>query len=247
MAYRIFDTFRTSRDCRPGVKMQSSAHQTSGSQSSTAGIHAGYVCGMALVAAMGGLLFGYDWVVIGGAKPFYEVYFHLDSENLIGWANSCALIGCLIGALIAGEVGSRLGRKKVLLISALLFALSSLLTGWATSFTFFIVWRIVCGILAAQIANWLIAEKVPEGSAVLLQSWNAQFGWRWMFTAVAAPALMFFLLALMIPESPRWLVGAKRVDEARHVLVRIGGEEYAGTELAAIEESLHGTAAIRAG
>src|ERR1700734_3932021 len=144
--------------------MQSSAHQTSGSQSSTAGIHAGYVCGMALVAAMGGLLFGYDWVVIGGAKPFYEVYFRLHSENLIGWANSCALIGCLIGALIAGEAASRLGRKKVLLISALLFVASSILTGWATSFSFFIVWRMCGGLaigLASTVSPLYIAEISP--------------------------------------------------------------------------------------
>ncbi len=262
--------------------MQSSAHQVNGSQSSTAGIHAGYVCGMALVAAMGGLLFGYDWVVIGGAKPFYEVYFHLDSESLIGWANSCALIGCLVGALIAGVVGSRLGRKKVLLLAALLFALSSILTGWATVFSMFIVWRIaggmaiglasnisplyiaeispaawrgrlvslnqlaiVCGILAAQIVNWRIAEKVPDGAVVLLQSWNAQFGWRWMFTAVAIPAILFFLFALLIPESPRWLAGANRADEARRVLARIGGDHYAARELAAIEETLRASAASR--
>lgn len=264
--------------------MQSSAHDFHGSQVSTAGIHAGYVCGMALVAAMGGLLFGYDWVVIGGAKPFYEVYFHLGSENLIGWANSCALIGCLIGALIAGEVGSRLGRKKVLLLAALLFAFSSVLTGWAPVFSLFIVWRIaggmaiglasnisplyiaeispaswrgrlvslnqlaiVFGILAAQIINWRIADKVPDGRAVLLQSWNAQFGWRWMFTAVAVPAVLFFLFALLIPESPRWLAGVRRTDEARRVLARIGGDDYAARELAAIEETLRTSAATRVG
>jgi SP family xylose:H+ symportor-like MFS transporter len=248
----------------------------------TFAFHRGYVWGIASVAAMGGLLFGYDWVVIGGAKPFYEVYFHLDSENLIGWANSCALIGCLIGALIAGEVGSRFGRKNVLLISALLFALSSILTGWAPYFTFFIVWRIiggvaiglasnisplyiaeispaawrgrlvslnqlaiVSGIQAAQIANWLIAQKIPDGTAVLLQSWNAQIGWRWMFTAVSVPAIVFFLLALIIPESPRWLVAAKREDEARQVLVRVGGERYAASELSAIQETLGNSNTIR--
>jgi len=264
--------------------MRSGTHEVNVSESSTAGLNSVYVCGMALVAAMGGLLFGYDWVVIGGAKPFYEVYFRLDSEYLIASANSCALIGCLIGALIAGEAGSRLGRKKVLLISALLFALSSVLTGWAPVFSAFIVWRIaggmaiglasnisplyiaeispapwrgrlvslnqlaiVCGILAAQIVNWLIAEKVPDGAAVLLQSWNAQFGWRWMFTAVAVPACLFFLFALLIPESPRWLVGVSRVDEARRVLARIGGDDYAARELAAIEESLRSAAASRAG
>jgi MFS transporter, SP family, xylose:H+ symportor len=262
--------------------MQSSTQRVNGSQSSTAGIHAGYVCGMALVAAMGGLLFGYDWVVIGGAKPFYEVYFHLNSEQLIGWANSCALIGCLVGALIAGEAGSRLGRKKVLLLSALLFALSSVCTGWAPVFYLFIAWRIaggmaiglasnisplyiaeispaawrgrlvslnqlaiVCGILAAQIVNWRIADKVPDGATVLLQSWNAQFGWRWMFTAVAVPAVLFFLFALFIPESPRWLAGVNRTDEAQRVLTRIGGENYADRELSAIEETLRASAATQ--
>jgi MFS transporter, SP family, xylose:H+ symportor len=254
------------------------------SRSSTSGLHSAYVWCMALVAAMGGLLFGYDWVVIGGAKPFYEVYFHLSSANLIGWANSCALVGCLIGALIAGEAGDRFGRKKVLLISALVFAVSSVFTGWAPVFAAFIAWRItggvaiglasnisplyiaeispaawrgrlvslnqlaiVCGILAAQIANWLIAEKVPAGSVVLAQSWNAQYGWRWMFTAVAAPAVLFFLLALAIPESPRWLAGRNRAGEARRVLARIGGEDYANQELSAIEDTLRASAASRAG
>ncbi|MGB7267758.1 MAG: MFS transporter, partial [Terracidiphilus sp.] len=80
--------------------MQASVPDINSSKTSALTIHSGYVWGTAMVAAMGGLLFGYDWVVIGGAKPFYEVYFHLNSENLIGWANSCALIGCLIGALI---------------------------------------------------------------------------------------------------------------------------------------------------
>jgi MFS transporter, SP family, xylose:H+ symportor len=264
--------------------MQTGAQHTNPSHSSAAALHSGYVWGIALVAAMGGLLFGYDWVVIGGAKPFYEVYFHLSSANLIGWANSCALIGCLIGALIAGEAGSRLGRKKVLLLSALVFALSSVLTGWAPVFSAFIAWRItggiaiglasnisplyiaeispaawrgrlvslnqlaiVCGILAAQIANWLIAQKVPAGATVLAHSWNAQYGWRWMFTAVAAPAVLFFLLALLIPESPRWLAVARREAEARQILVRIGGEKYASAELAAIEETLGSATASQAG
>ena len=264
--------------------MQTGIRGTRHSRSSTAAVHSAYVWWIALVAAMGGLLFGYDWVVIGGAKPFYEVYFHLSSANLIGWANSCALVGCLVGALIAGEAGSRFGRKKVLLLSALVFAVSSVLTGWAPVFAAFIAWRItggvaiglasnisplyiaeispaawrgrlvslnqlaiVIGILAAQIANWLIAEKVPAGGVVLAQSWNAQYGWRWMFTAVAAPAILFFLLALAIPESPRWLAGRMRAREAEQVLARIGGKDYAAAELAAIEDTLRATAASRAG
>src|SRR5690242_5208636 len=100
---------------------------------------------IAFVAAMGGLLFGYDWVVIGGAKPFYETYFHLTSAAQVGWANSCALIGCFAGSLVAGRMSDRMGRKKVLFFSALLFTLSSILTGWAYSFIAFIAWRITGG------------------------------------------------------------------------------------------------------
>ena len=82
----------------------------------------GYVWLVCLVAAMGGLLFGYDWVVIGGAKPFFEKYFQLNSVALSGWANSCALLGCLLGSLFAGVLSDMFGRKKLLLFSALLFA-----------------------------------------------------------------------------------------------------------------------------
>jgi MFS transporter, SP family, xylose:H+ symportor len=272
------------RDRGNGVDLNIRMPASESSSYSSATIRAGYVWTIALVAAMGGLLFGYDWVVIGGAKPFYEVYFRLNSVNLIGWANSCALVGCLVGALISGVAGSRLGRKKVLLLSAVLFAASSILTGWTNSFALFIVWRIfggvaiglassisplyiaeispaawrgrlvslnqlaiVTGILVAQIANRLIAQDVPANGAVLAQSWNAQFGWRWMFSAVAIPAVIFFLLALMIPESPRWLFGAGRKDEACTILTRIGGEKYAAAEFAAIEDTLRSATLTRAG
>ena len=81
-----------------------------------------YVWTISLIAAMGGLLFGYDFVVIGGAKPFFEKYFQLDSESLSGWANSCALLGCLVGALVSGGLSDKFGRKKLLLVAAFLFA-----------------------------------------------------------------------------------------------------------------------------
>src|ERR1700688_171970 len=88
-----------------------------------AGYNLGYVWLISVVAAMGGLLFGWDWVVIGGAKPFFQRYFQLTTEAQIGWANSCALIGCLAGALVAGGLSDKFGRKKLLIISALLFAI----------------------------------------------------------------------------------------------------------------------------
>jgi sugar porter (SP) family MFS transporter len=236
-----------------------------------------YIWFISLVAAMGGLLFGYDWVVIGGAKPFFEKFFELHSSDLSGWANSCALLGCLAGSLLAGALSDTLGRKKLLLAAATLFAVSSVLTGWAPTFAWFVAWRvtggvaiglasnlspmyiaevspahlrgrlvainqltIVLGVLGAQIVNWLIAEKVPAGATAeaIRQSWNGQYGWRWMFTAVTVPSLLFFFGTLFLPESPRWLVKNGLVEQARRILGRIGGPAHAAAEVAGIQDTL---------
>jgi sugar porter (SP) family MFS transporter len=118
----------------------------------------------ASAAALGGLLFGYDWVVIGGAKPFYEIYFHLTSPELQGWAMSCALTGCLIGALAAGATSNRFGRKRLLMLAALVFAGSSLGTAMAPHFAEFVAWRILGGFaigLASGVSPIYIAEISP--------------------------------------------------------------------------------------
>jgi MFS transporter, SP family, xylose:H+ symportor len=240
-------------------------------------LHLGYLWLIALTAALGGLLFGYDWVVIGGAKPFYEAYFHLHSERLVGWANSCALIGCFLGAVTAGPSSGRFGRRPVLVAAALLFTVSSLLTGWSHHFAEFIAWRIaggvaiglasnvspmyiaeispaawrgrlvslnqlgiVLGILFAQIANWMIARKIPADitASAMAASWNAQYGWRWMFTAVAVPGLLFLFSAPFLPESPRWLVEKSKDAQAADVLRRIGGEQYSRRVVASIRKSM---------
>ena len=232
--------------------------------------NARYVWPLAAVAALGGLLFGYDWVVIGGAKPFYETFFRLQSEQAIGWANSCALLGCLVGSVLSGTGADRVGRRKLLIGAAALFAVSSVGTGWAQTLAEFVVWRIaggvaigiasnvspvyiaeisparwrgrlvamnqmtiVVGLLAAQVVNWIIARPVARGATaeMIRQSWNGQAGWRWMFTAVAAPALIFLAGALFIPESPRWLATHGRSERAGRILARIGGGEYAAREL----------------
>ena len=78
----------------------------------------GWIWTISLVAALGGLLFGYDWVVIGGAKPFYENYFHLTTPLEVGWAMSSALIGCLGGAILSGRLADRFGRKRLLILAA---------------------------------------------------------------------------------------------------------------------------------
>jgi sugar porter (SP) family MFS transporter len=134
-----------------------------------------YAWGIAIVAALGGLLFGYDWVVIGGARQFYEVYFRLVSPELIGWANSCALVGCLIGSLAAGYLADRYGRRRVLLFAGILFAISSALTGWSYSFNAFIIWRIVGGTaigLSSNVSPLYIAEISPAAIRGRLVSLN---------------------------------------------------------------------------
>jgi SP family xylose:H+ symportor-like MFS transporter len=259
-----------------------------------AGAHARYnmlfiwlICS---VAALGGLLFGWDWVVIGGAKPFFEPFFGIakdtivrgvptvvTDERLSGWTNSCALLGCLAGALVAGGLSDKFGRRKLLIFSAFLFAASSVLTGWAGSLRQFILWRmtggvaigmasnlsplyiaevapaqvrgrlvtlnqltIVFGILGAQLFNMAIAQAVPDGATaqMIADSWNGQYGWRWMFTLVAVPSLLFFLSAFFVPESPRWLVKNGQDGHARRVLARLGGEIYAEAGTADIKKTI---------
>jgi len=229
-------------------------------------IRSAYLWLVAGAGALGGLLFGYDWVVIGGAKPFYERYFHLDSPSIEGWAMSCALIGCLLGALCSGSLSNRFGRKHMLTLAAFIFAVSSLGTGLAGQFDAFVAWRmlggcaiglasgispmyiaeispadlrgrlvslnqlaIVFGIVLAQMVNWLIARTVPNGASAqdILDSWNGQVGWRWMFAVTAIPSTLFLIATFLIPESPRWLASKGRSGQALKILERLGGRAYA--------------------
>ena len=194
------------------------------------------------VAAFGGLLFGYDWVVIGGAKPFYEAFFGIaDSPVLQGVAMTAANAGCLLGAMVAGMLADRYGRKPLLILASILFLTSALATGAFDNFFMFNLARlwggvgiglasalspmyiaevspaeirgrlvslnqmtIVLGILGAQVANMLIASNVGD-VADILNTWNGQWGWRWMFWAEAVPAAAFLILSFFIPESPRYI------------------------------------------
>ena len=143
---------------------------------------ASYVWLAASAGALGGLLFGYDWVVIGGAKPFYELYFQLDSASLQGWAMSCALIGCLFGAVTSGWLSNRFGRRRLLTLAAIVFAVSSVGTALAHHFELFIVWRIMGGYaigLASGISPMYIAEISPaplRGRLVSLNQLAIVFG-----------------------------------------------------------------------
>ena len=226
-----------------------------------------YILSISMVAALGGLLFGYDWVVIGGGKFFYERFFGItELPGRQAWAMSSALIGCIPGAMFSGYLSEKFGRRISLISSALLFTLSAIGTGFAGNYGIFMAYRIiggigigvascispvyiaevspkkmrgkfvslnqltiVTGILLAQIINFIIAEKVPEYATnqQILNSWNGQMGWRWMFWAEIIPAFMFFILAFLIPESPRWLTKINKRERALSVLRKIGGESYA--------------------
>jgi len=236
-----------------------------------------FIWSICLVAAMGGLLFGYDWVVINGAKPFFEKYFNLTTPSQIGWAMSCALVGCLIGSVTSGISSDKFGRKRLLILSAFIFFFSAIGTGLADNFSTFVLFRIlggvaiglasnlspmyiaeaapanvrgqfvavnqltiVIGILAAPFVNWLIAKPVPEAAtaAEILNSWNGQYAWRWMFGAAAIPALVFFILMFIVPESPRWLIKNGKDKQAQDVLEKIGGASYAVDAVQQVKDTL---------
>lgn len=128
------------------------------------------------ITAMGGLLFGYDWVVIGGAKPFYEQFFNLtNSPSLQGWAMSCALAGCLIGSIFSGLLSHRYGRKTLLILAAFLFIISAYGSGASNSFSPFIIYRILGGIgigLASNLSPMYISEVSPASLRGRLVSIN---------------------------------------------------------------------------
>ncbi|MGK0706347.1 sugar porter family MFS transporter [Yokenella regensburgei] len=240
-------------------------------------LNMGYVWTICLVAACGGLLFGYDWVVIGGAKPFYEAWFSITDPAQSGWAMSSALAGCVFGALISGWCADKLGRRLPLIFSAILFSASALGTALASNFDMFIIYRIVggvgiglasalsplyiaevspaekrgrfvavnqltivIGVLAAQLVNLMIADPVPGGATqqMLVETWNGQVGWRWMFGAELVPALAFLVLMFFVPESPRWLMKAGKPERARAMLERIGSKAYAAQTLQDIGQTL---------
>ena len=135
----------------------------------------GFLWLVCLVAAMGGLLFGYDWVVIGGAKPFFERYFGLTDAAQKGWANSCALVGCLVGALLAGALSDTFGRKRLLIFSAALFVGTSLGNAMAPTFHVFVTWRMLGGVaigLASSLSPMYISEVSPAPMRGRLVSLN---------------------------------------------------------------------------
>jgi sugar porter (SP) family MFS transporter len=134
-----------------------------------------YIGLISLTAALGGFLFGYDWVVIGGAKPFYEPYFNITLPSQQGWGTSSALIGCMIGAALCIWISDKFGRKRLLIFAGLLFSLSALGTAWSDSFWWFNFYRIIGGVamgIALNLSPLYIAEIAPPEKRGMLVTFN---------------------------------------------------------------------------
>jgi sugar porter (SP) family MFS transporter len=227
----------------------------------------GYVYLLTFVAALGGLLFGYDTGVISGTIGFMQTRFALDSAQT-GWAASSALVGCILGAALAGSLSDRFGRRRILIVSAVLFLVSAITAALPRNLTELAIARILGGIgvgMASMLSPLYISEIAPAGirgrlvslnqlaivSGFLVvyfvnawiqaagdESWNVALGWRLMFASGSIPAVLFFALLFAVPESPRWLVKQGRTGEALDMLVSVGGRIHAERELREIREAI---------
>jgi SP family arabinose:H+ symporter-like MFS transporter len=227
-----------------------------------------YVYKATLVAAVGGLLFGYDTAVVAGAIGFIQKRYDL-SATMVGWIASCALIGCMVGAMFAGKLSDKIGRKKVLILSGILFGVSSAGILFPMDLSWFVVFRMIGGLgigIASMLAPMYISEIAPAEirgrlvsinqlgivSGILLiyfvnasiagwydEAWNISTGWRWMFGSGLFPSIFFLLLLFFVPESPRWLAQKERYDEAKVILTKVNGTAKADHELAEIKEALN--------
>jgi SP family sugar:H+ symporter-like MFS transporter len=240
--------------------MSSSAARPSPGSSGTSARHPshGKAIGLAVAAAVGGFLFGFDSSVINGAVEAIEGEFGL-SAAVTGFAVAVALLGCAVGAWGAGRLADRWGRTKVMLLGSVLFFVSSIGAAFAFAVWDLILWRVVGGLgigIASVIAPAYIAEIAPaamRGRLGSLQQLAITIGifaallsdavfantaggaaepslfgldaWRWMFLVAVVPAAVYGLLALRIPESPRFLVAVGRKDEAIAVLRSVSGAE----------------------
>jgi len=227
-----------------------------------AAINYRYITFLACTAALGGLLFGFDIAIITGAGPFILRAFALGDLGL-GWAFSSLLFGCVVGSFIAGRLTDRYGRRRLLILVAVLFALTSIATAAAGSFTSFVVARFLGGLAVGAVSllsPMYVSEVSPPSirgrlgamyqmSIVsgILTSYGINYllrntgpaNWRWMFLTGVLPSAIFLVFVLMAPESPRFLALAGRRDAAFVVLERISGAATARTQLDEIIATLH--------
>ncbi len=226
-----------------------------------------YLLPICLVAALGGLLFGYDTGVISGAIEPLTARFGLGAL-MKGWVSGCVLIGCATGVVFVGALSDRFGRRLPLFLSAAMFFASAIGTALPSEIWTFILFRFLGGVgigIASIATPMYIAEITPAGVRGRLvavnqiaivcgiaatsfinyfiaghgdQAWLIATGWRWMFATGIAPAALFAVLLLRIPESPRWLIEMRRESEARSVLTSVGGAGFCESESSEIREAI---------
>ena len=221
-----------------------------------------YTILISLIVALGGFLLGFDSAVISGAVKGITVYFEM-TEWMLGFSVGCVVFGAMAGNLVAGPAADYFGRKKVLIVVAALFTISASWSALATGYVEFITARIIGGIGiggAILIAPIYIAEIAPpklRGSLVSFNQLNIVIGisvayfsnyflvnlgddsWRYMLGVEAIPALIYFLALFSVPRSPRWLIQKlNKIEPARKVLAKIGGEEYAEVTIEEIQQGL---------
>jgi SP family arabinose:H+ symporter-like MFS transporter len=226
-----------------------------------------FVVKVSFVAALGGLLFGYDTAVIAGVIGSLQKRFEL-SPLMTGWAASSAIWGCAFGAMFAGYFSDRFGRKKVLIVTAILFIISSIGAMLPRNLAEFLVARFIGGLgigAASMLSPMYISEIAPSrnrGRLVSLyqlaiviginliyfvnlviasfgdEAWNVETGWRYMLGSGTIPAVLFLALLFMVPESPRWLVKKGKYDDALDTLEKVNGPAEGASVLNEIKQTL---------
>jgi sugar porter (SP) family MFS transporter len=218
---------------------------------------------ISFVAAIGGFMFGYDLNIISGAQQYLKVAFSLD-ERAFGFANSSALLGCLAGPFLGAWLCDRAGRKRTLIVAAILFAISAIGTALPRTIFEFNFFRVIGGVgvgLASIASPMYIAEIAPRNlrgrlvtmnqlaivvgglisivvAYLIARNVSESVSWRWMFASVIVPIAVFMIFLVQLPETPRWLAQRQRVDEARKILTHINGPTTAAAEFEGIQAEI---------